>query len=532
MNLAAAISDWRTVLGAERVLEETAAQDSYGRCTSGARRRIAGAVRARAADDVAEVVAIAARHGVPIYPVSTGHNWGYGTSLPARDDCVVLDLSALDRIVAFDPGTGIVTVEPGVTQQQLADFLDAGDHPFLVPVSGAGPSCSILGNAVERGYGITPHADHFGAVMAIEAVLADGRIYRSALAEADGADVDDAFKWGIGPYLDGLFTQSAMGVVTRMSIALARRPQAVRAFFFGLPDAADLGHLVERVREVIARYPGVVGGVNLMNARRVLSMSIPYPRDRLGADGLIPDALIDELGRANQVMAWTGFGTLYGSRGVVRAAQREIRAVLRPYAKRLVYISPFSARWLARLGRLLPGFLKARVGRSLEVLETSIELVAGRPNETAMPLCYWIGNQAARAPGPLDPARDGCGVAWYAPLIPMRAERVQAYVAMVDKVMREHGLEPLITLTSLSERCFDSTIPLLFDLDDAGSTANAQACRRALLEAGRAQGFLPYRVGIDTMDWLVRDDATCWQMVRDIKQALDPGHIIAPGRYV
>lgn len=531
MNLSAAMTDWRDLLGATNVLEEAAAQQAYGRCTSGASRRLAGALRVREANDVTTVVTIAARHGVPVYPISTGNNWGYGTSLPARDDCVVLDLGALDRIVDFDAETGIVTLEPGVTQQQLADFLDAGGHPYLVPVTGAGPSCSILGNALERGYGITPQTDHFGAVTALEAVLGDGRTYRSALAEANGSSVDRAFKWGIGPYLDGLFTQSGMGVVTRMSIALARRPEAVRAFFFGLADAADLGHLVDRVREVIARYPGIVGGVNLMNARRVLSMSIPYPRDRLGADGLIPDALIDELGRANQVMPWTGFGTLYGSRGVVRAAQREIRAALRPYAKRLVYISPLSARLLARVGRNMPGFLKARIGRSLEVLETSIELVAGRPNETAMPLCYWIKGQAPRAPGALDPARDGCGVAWYAPLIPMHGDRVKAYVEMVDSVMREHGLEPLITLTSLSERCFDSTIPLLFDLDDAASTQNAQTCRRALLEAGRERGFLPYRVGIDTMDWLIRDDATCWRLVRDIKQALDPQHIIAPGRY-
>ena len=31
-----------------------------------------------------------------------------------------------------------------------------------------------------------------------------------------------------------------------------------------------------------------------MNAHRVLAMSVPYPRARLGADGLIPDAVIEE----------------------------------------------------------------------------------------------------------------------------------------------------------------------------------------------------------------------------------------------
>ena len=77
---------------------------------------------------------------------------------------------------------------------------------------------------LERGYGITPYADHFAAVTALEAVLPDGRIYRSALSELGGATVDRAYKWGIGPYIDGLFAQGNFAVVTNMTIALAPRP--------------------------------------------------------------------------------------------------------------------------------------------------------------------------------------------------------------------------------------------------------------------------------------------------------------------
>ena len=89
--------------------------------------------------------------------------------------------------------------EPGVTQQKLSDYLAAKGLQFLVPVTGAGPDCSLIGNALERGYGITPHADHFGAVTALEAVLPDGRLYRSALSELGGGAVDRAYKWGMGP---------------------------------------------------------------------------------------------------------------------------------------------------------------------------------------------------------------------------------------------------------------------------------------------------------------------------------------------
>lgn len=527
-----ALLGWSALLGRSRVLDAEAAQADYGRCTTGIRRRLAGALRPRERSQISSIVEIAARFKVPLYPISTGHNWGYGTALPPIDDCVILDLSGLDRILEFDPVTGLVTVEPGVTQGQLAEFLERGGHRYLVPVTGAGPTCSIVGNALERGYGITPQADHFAAVMALEAVLPDGRVYRPALSDLDGQRLDRAFKWGIGPYLDGMFSQSGFGIVTQMTIALSRRPPVIKMFLFGLKRSEQLGGSVERVREVIARFPGIVGGINLMNAHRILAMAAPYPRERLGSHGLISPELLAELSRDHQVMPWTGFGTLYGSERVVRAVQRDIRGLLRPLASRLAFISPEGGRTLARAGRMLPSYFRSKFARKLEMLERSLQLVAGRPNETALPLCYWNTRKHPRAGVAMDPARDGCGVTWYSPLVPMEPESVAAYVRMVAAIMGKHRLEPLITLTSLSDRCFDSTVPLLFDLDSEESRRNAEACYWELLEAGRGQGFLPYRVGIQTMNWLSQNDTTFWQVVRQIKNALDPHAIISPGRYV
>jgi hypothetical protein len=269
-----------------------------------------------------------------------------------------------------------------------------------------------------------------------------------------------------------------------------------------------------------------------MNAHRMLAMAVPYPRERLGSDGLISPELLAELSRENQVMPWTGFGTLYGSKGVVRAVQRDVRRLLRPLVSRLVFISPEGGRTLARAGSMLPSYFRSKFARNLEMLERSLQLVAGRPNETTLPLCYWNTGKQPRAGAAMDPARDGCGVTWYSPLVPMKPESVTAYVRMVTAIMRKHRLEPLITLTSLSDRCFDSTVPLLFDLDSEESRRNAETCYWALLEAGRGQGFLPYRVGIQTMNWLSQKDTTFWQVVREIKKTLDPHAIISPGRYV
>src|ERR1700730_9125965 len=197
-----AICAWRARIGQRAVLPGMAAQQKYGMCTTGVERSIPAALLPRSVDDVVAILDIARRNAIPLYPISTGHNWGYGTANPVSDGCVVLDLSGLNRILDLDAELGLVTVEPGVTQQTIQDFIDRNAIPFLLPVTGAGPHCSLIGNALERGYGITPYADHFAAVTALEAVLPDGRVYRSALSELGGESVDRAFKWGIGPYLD------------------------------------------------------------------------------------------------------------------------------------------------------------------------------------------------------------------------------------------------------------------------------------------------------------------------------------------
>lgn len=529
MEQTSALMEWCHLLGDERVLDAGTAAAAYGIDTGGSTRQLAGALKPAAAAAIPELLRIAQTHRIPIYPISTGRNWGYGTALPVCDDCAILDLSDL-RGIDFDPELGVVTLEPGVTQGMLAEYLDAGNHPFLVPVTGAGPQCSLIGNALERGYGVTPFVDHFGAVTDLEAVLADGTIYRTALREAGGVELARLFKWGIGPYSAGLFTQSNFGIVTRMSIALARRPECVKVCLFSLADDGLLEAAVERIRSILSSLPGTVGAINLMNQRRVLAMSAPFPADRLGPDGLIPDAVIAELGRQYQILPWTGFGTLYGTRRMVVAAQKEIRRALAGVASRLLFLSPGQAAGLAKLANWLPGDMGRRLARTAGTLAKSLELVAGRPNETALPLTYWR-NPRPPGPGPLDPARDGCGLLWYAPLVPMRPTTVRGYVVMVEQVARRHGIEPLITFTSVSDKIFDSTVPLIFERGKVGAGETARACYEDLLETGRQMGVFPYRVGIDSMARLAELAGSAWDIHARLRAALDPDGIIAPSRY-
>jgi len=528
--LQSALDEWRALLGEEAVLtgEKTAV---YAANTLGMAEPLVAVLRPAEERLVAPLVAIAQVKAIPLYPVSTGRNWGYGNALPPDPEAVVVDLSRLAEILELDAELGLVTVQPGVTQAMLAEFLEERGAPFLVPVHGGGPHCSLLGNALERGYGITPYTDHFGAVTSLEGFLPDGMPYRSALAELGAREADRAHKWGLGPYLDGLFSQGGFGVITRATIALAPRPEAVSFFHFPVQSEEAMAGAVSAIRSLTQELEGVIGGINLMNGRRVLSMIEPYPFGKVTAASTMDAGEVDRRLRRYGTGPWTGVGALYGPKGVVHAARRRVRQTLRRAGFRPGFWDAPRMQAARSALDLLPRRWARGPRQRLDKLAETLQLLHGRPSSVALPLACWR-TAAAPAAGPdLDPAQGGCGLIWHAPLVPLRADRARDYVAMVEDACFQYGIEPLITLTTLSPRCFDSTVPLLFDPSEAGAADRARQCQATLLARGREQGFLPYRMDIRAMRDVVDRDLPFWSLVGRLKRAVDPNGIMAPGRY-
>ncbi|MBU2955593.1 FAD-binding oxidoreductase [Marinobacter sp. F3R08] len=524
-----AITEWAGILGESGIV--SASDADVNASTIGAERSIPAVLRPETQNQVSEILQVAQRWKVSVYPVSTGNNWGYGSANPVEDNCVILDLGGLNQISDFDPEMGVVTIGPGVTQGALRDFLDRHDGEYLVPVTGAGPSCSVLGNALERGYGITPVTDHFSAVTKIEAILPDGTRYRTPLSELGGTEIDGLFKWGVGPYLDGLFSQGNFGVVVNMTIALAPAPETVTAFFFSTKDDAKLEALVPVVRSVLRTLGGPVVAINLLNNQRMLSMMTPFPENK-AIDGVLPAHVVETLADNYGVPAWSGVGAIYASREVSRAARRTLRRILGPVTDRLVFINRRRVKAVRTASRLLPERFATRIRGMADTLSGALEIMHGTPNEVALPLAYWRSGTLPATGQPKNPARDGCGLIWFAPLVPIRGKDARRYIEMIERICPQYGVNPLITLTTVNDRCFDSTVPLLFDRGDINATARAKDCYRALVNAGQKEGFLPYRLNIDAMDILNRHGSALPGLASQLKTAVDPNHILAPGRYV
>jgi hypothetical protein len=95
--------------------------------------------------------------------------------------------------------------------------------------------------------GYTPYGDHWMMHCGMEVVLPDGSLWRSGMgglpnpkADPNAAPQDQAwnetfglFNYGFGPYNDGIFTQSSLGIVTKMGIWLMVNPGGYQSV--GLP---------------------------------------------------------------------------------------------------------------------------------------------------------------------------------------------------------------------------------------------------------------------------------------------------------
>lgn len=211
-----ALHEWQALLG-DRATTDTAA--CTRNLTEFPDRKIHSVLRPVSRAEVQEVVAIAARHRVPLYPVSTGRNWGLGSALPVVDGCAVVDLRLMNRILEIDTDLRYAVVEPGVTQRQLADALAGG--PCMLNVTGSGAETSVVGNVLERGVGVL--GPRTRDLRALEAVLATGEIVRTGHWSSGDVPEWHQFPPGAGPDVTGLFVQSGFGIVTSAVVGLHPR---------------------------------------------------------------------------------------------------------------------------------------------------------------------------------------------------------------------------------------------------------------------------------------------------------------------
>src|SRR5215204_7681793 len=197
---------------------------------------------------LAEVVRLADEHRVPVVP------WGGGSGtqggcLPVHGG-IVIDLTALDKIIEIDEVSMTVTAQAGVNGKRLEAELN--ERGLMLPHYPASVEWATVGGYIAaRGSGVL--STRYGK---IEDLLLNLRVATPATGLIETVEVP---RHAVGPELTQLFvgSEGAFGVITRATLQLVPVPAERRFAAVAFPSVGTGIHAIRRALQVGHR-PSVV----------------------------------------------------------------------------------------------------------------------------------------------------------------------------------------------------------------------------------------------------------------------------------
>ncbi len=326
-DFAAAIAEFKRLVGEDWVFTEDADVDLYRDAYSilwgtEDERKASAALCPHTAEQVQAIVRIANTYKIPLYPVSTGRNLGYGGSAPNYSGSVVLDLKRMNRILEVNEERAYVLVEPGVSYFELYRHFQEHNIRLMIDVPDPGWG-SLIGNALDHGAGYLQaiYRNHFDSHCGMEVVLPSGELLRTGMGALPNSQSWQEFKYGVGPWIDGIFSQSNFGVVTKMGFWLMPQPDAFfsgTAFVYRREDLSPLVAMMNYLENT-----GVTNGMPFV-ASPLYGGSTLTPRDPRVVQFVsksaeeVSDEQLQAFARDNNVPYWSVQLKFYGAEKALR----------------------------------------------------------------------------------------------------------------------------------------------------------------------------------------------------------------------
>lgn len=477
-----------------------------------------------------QLLVIANELGVSVYPVSTGKNWGFGSASPVVDNCVILDLSQMNKILSFDKELGVITVEPGVTFEQLTSYLHDNQFDFIAPVTGAGGSVSVLGNLLEKGRSDGGYVDRSSTLLGIEAVLADGSLYSS-----QSSYEMNFYKWGSGPYLDGIFLQSNYGVVTSVSITLSPKPEQVLGFCVYIPNLNPA--VIEAVKNSITDIGSHIPSIKLINRNRLLINYSIYYEDE-DKEIFHKDKKITSLLQGNE-SEWVILGYLSGNFKNISLGKKFIKEYFKNSSSDIFFFDRKVLRKLTAIDKVFPFYKKMDHNVYLlrffsNFLRTAVGEQISDPTMPVWKKMVSLSHVERKKNLRKDYKflyQDDCGFIFFHAVIPLKAPLVLEFIAQAEVICIKYNIDFVINFVNLSRICFKISIPIIFDKSKEVEVVAAETCYKELENLIVKSGGYVDRKTIYSMD-TQKAPSLHNELALRIKKSIDPNGIISPGRYV
>lgn len=490
------------LIGAEHVVRPGSSdgyRDPYPLRTG--RERWPG-VRPGTVNEVQALVRLANETGTPLWTFSRGKNLGYGGPEPRGVEQVALDLGRLNRIHEVNAELGYAIVEPGVTFFDLFEHIQEHGLPLFTSVPALGWG-SVLGNALDRGYGMSPYGDHVQQLCGMEVVLPDGDLLRTGMWALPDSPLGPVFKGGFGPNVDMLFTQSNLGVVVRGAIWLMPWPEAYAGGEILVENETDLPLLVDRIAE-LRRREVFQNNCLVGNVVRAGTMQGNRAKWYTG-DGAIPDDVVEEMRQKMGIGQWNARFALYGDPAMIEARAKIIRDTFD-----------------------LPGFeVRIRIyegeeGRPVsydDIAEMDKGTMSGKPTLAGLETIKWY-------------AEDG-GHIDIAPLLPARGEEVYDFYREAKRLYAEAGFDIYIGYHVYARHLVHVTM-IFFENGNEEQLARARELYESVRQEAARRGYSPYRGHVDNMDEIAHEfsynDHAVLRFQERLKDEFDPRGILAPGK--
>jgi FAD/FMN-containing dehydrogenase len=239
-------------------------------------------VRPKSVEEIQAVMRLANAKRIPVVPHSGGLSGGEAT--PTREGSILMDLRRMNKIIEVNTDARYIVVEPGVTSAQAWKYMQ-DNYPEYRPgvPDGAPPSATIVGDHLDRGFHFlsTKYGPAADAVLGLEAVLPTGEVVRTGAGALPTSKW--FYKWMFGPDLTGLFlgAQGTLGIVTKMAVKIFPMSKVREVIAFG---ASSWNYLIEPCLEVLkTELVDLAQGGNyyLATTRRARYQWPPVPRPKV-----------------------------------------------------------------------------------------------------------------------------------------------------------------------------------------------------------------------------------------------------------